>query len=60
MPSGTAGRQLNSAVKLELRLIVATAPGHAAAPVCGSLSYVSRLPFKCFEMPESLVCDKPS
>lgn len=27
-------------------------PGHAAAAVCGNLSYVSRLPFNYFEMPE--------
>lgn len=27
-------------------------PGHAAAAVCGNLSYVSRLPFKYFETPE--------
>lgn len=27
-------------------------PGHAAAAVCGNLSYVSRLLFNYFEMPE--------
>lgn len=39
---------------------MATTPGHAAAAVHGNLSYVSRLPFKCFETVRSLVCDKPS
>lgn len=39
---------------------MATAPGHAAAAVRGNLSYVSRLPFQCFEMPKSSVCDKRS
>lgn len=31
---------------------MAKPPGHAAAAVCGNLSYVSRLPFNYFEMPE--------